>query len=222
MIAMVTFDAAGTLFHLPRGVGWHYQEVAHRYGLELDETALNRAFSAAWKSMPARASSRFPRPDDDRGWWRELVDRVLHTCGAAPGFDADAYFAELYVEFIRPGIWELYPEVPEILAALRPHYRLGIISNFDTRLDTILHHLGIAHYFDPTVISSEVGADKPDPWIFECALARAHLPAHSVAHVGDDHRADWEGATAAGLSAFLLTRPTNSLRELPAWLASFG
>lgn len=219
MIAMISFDAAGTLFHLPRGVGWHYRDVARRHGADLDEAVLGQAFSAAWRAMPTRPASRLPRPDDDRGWWRELVDRVLHQC-APPGFNADAYFAELYDEFTRPGIWQLYPEVIEVLTALQPHYRLGIISNFDTRLHTILKNLGIAHYFEPVVVSSQAGADKPDPWIFEHMLALAGLPAEAAAHVGDERRADWEGAAAAGLHAFQLNRESNSLRDLPAWLAA--
>src|SRR5687768_4321643 len=111
MIKVLFFDAAGTLFHLPRGVGWHYQAVAARHGCRLDEDALDVAFRAVWKAMPPRPATRHTRPDDDRSWWRDLVDRVLDRCGsAAERLDRFAYFEELYQEFTRPGVWELFPE----------------------------------------------------------------------------------------------------------------
>ena len=220
MIEVIFFDAVGTLFHLPRGVGHHYREVALRHGCDIGESGLQAAFGAVWKTMPSRPASRIVRADDDRGWWRELVGRVLDRCGVAAGaLDRDAYFAELYEEFTRPGVWELFPEVCPVLAELHAHYRLGIISNFDGRLRTILQHLGIARYFQPIVISSEVGADKPDRWIFQHALERAGVLPDAALHVGDDPVRDWQAAESAGLRCFHLTRPANSLRDLPAWLA---
>ncbi len=211
MTRAVLFDAAGTLFRLSRSVGWHYREVALRHGADLREDGLNRAFRWAWKAAAAPHETDGARPDDDRAWWRALVGRVLDECGSAPGLDCDAYFAELWSEFTRPGVWELFPETLEVLSALRGRVRLVVVSNFDSRLRTILSHLGIAEYFDDIVISSEVGADKPSPKIFSAALARAGAPASEALHVGDDPEADWLGAERAGLRSFRLQRPENSL-----------
>jgi putative hydrolase of the HAD superfamily len=220
-IKFIFFDAAGTLFHLPRGVGWHYRDVALRHGWDLREEELRRAFGSVWQEMPARAASRAPRKDDDKGWWRELVERVLDRCAVASDRGAcDAYFEELYREFTRPGVWELFPEVREALAGLQPRFRLGVISNFDGRLRLILDHLGISGLFHPVVISSEVGADKPDAWIFEQALTQAGVAPGEALHVGDDPERDWQGAHAAGLRVFRLSRPGNSLRDLQAYLTS--
>ena len=221
MIEVVFFDAAGTLFHLPRGVGHHYREVALRHGCEIAEGDLRAAFAAVWMAMPPCPATRVARADDNRGWWRELVGRVLERCGvAAEVLDREAYFAELYEEFTRPGVWELFPEVRAVLENLRGHYRLGVISNFDGRLRTILQHLGIAGHFQPIVISSEVGADKPDRWIFQHALESAGVPPSAALHVGDDPVRDWHAAESVGLRCFRLARPANSLRDLPAWLAA--
>lgn len=210
---VIFFDAAGTLIRLPRGVGWHYREVALRHGCEIGERELDAAFRAAWEAMPARAVSDGPRADDDRGWWRELVGRVLDRCGVVPSaLDRGAYFAELYGEFTRPGVWQLYPEVPEVLDALAGRCDLGILSNFDGRLRPILAGLGVLDRFRHVVLSSEVGADKPDARIFQRALALAGVAPHEALHVGDDPRCDWEGARAAGMRAFHLQRPGNDLR----------
>jgi putative hydrolase of the HAD superfamily len=214
----VLFDAAGTLFHLPRGVGWHYADVARRHGVTMDEEAVNRAFRAAWKAVPRPPETRARRGDDDRGWWRGVVSRVLADCGATGGLDEADYFAELWSEFTRPGVWELFSETREVLAALAPRFRLAVVSNFDSRLRRILPLLGIADFFAAIVISTEVGADKPSPHIFGEALRQLRVQPAEALHVGDDPVADWRGALAAGLTAFELKRPVSSLRDLQALL----
>jgi len=215
---VILFDAAGTLFHLPRGVGWHYRDVALRHGADLGEDALNRAFRSAWKAMPPPVETRVPRTDDDREWWRAVVSRVLDECGVSGEMDRAACFAELWAEFVKPGVWELYPETREVLATLARRFLLGIVSNFDGRLRTILPQLGIADFFDCFVLSSEVGADKPSPHIFQEALRRFDVRPNEALHVGDDPDGDWRGAAAAGLNVFELRRPQNSLRDLFALL----
>jgi putative hydrolase of the HAD superfamily len=169
---------------------------------------------SAWKEAPETAESPGPRPDDDRGWWRTLVFRVLAETGAPRSFDRDAYFAELYDEFTQPGVWKLYPEVLEVLETLAPSYRLGVISNFDGRLRKILATLGLSNFFEVVTVSSEVGAEKPDPWIYQRALELTGVDPGAALHVGDDPECDWQGAETAGLAAFKLDRPRNDLREL--------
>jgi putative hydrolase of the HAD superfamily len=215
-IEVVFFDAAGTLIYLPRGVGFHYADVARRHRVTLDGAAVDRAFVVAWKGMPPRASTVGPRPDDDRGWWRQLVERTLDELGV-PAFDRDAYFGDLYEEFTRPGVWALYPEVNEVLTALSSaprRLRLGVVSNFDRRLLPILEGLGIAQFFEHVILSSEVGADKPDPAIFCYALGRFGVPAARACHAGDDPDGDWRGARATGMRVFELDRRVNDLRAL--------
>jgi len=214
----VFFDAAGTLFHLQRSVGWHYREVARRHGADPAEDELNRSFRKAWSVVEAPGDSEGPRADDDRGWWRSLVDRVLDECSGVSKLNREAYFTELWMEFTKPGVWQLYPETLEVLSALRGEVRLGVLSNFDSRLRVILWQLGLAEFFDDIVISSEAGADKPSPRIFAVALERFGIRAEEALHVGDEPEADWNGAAQAGLRVFRLQRPENSLRSVPGLL----
>lgn len=217
MLKAIFFDAAGTLFHVPKGVGYHYALVARRVGLRLEEEALNEAFRQVWGEMPPRAPTRGPRPDDDKGWWAELVDRVLELVAPATDpLDRDAFFEAAYSHFAEAGVWEIYPDVLEVLESLRPRFTLGVISNFDGRLRMILEQLGISKYFAAVIISSEVGADKPDAFIFERAIQLADVRPNEALHVGDDPVRDWEGAEAAGLKVFRLDRPQSSLRDVVA------
>jgi len=215
VIRAILFDAAGTLFYLTKTVGDHYAYVGREVGLDLDAQKLESAFHAAWKQLPRRPAIDGPRKDDDKGWWRELVRRVFdQVAPSVSELDRDNFFEVAYEHFAEPGVWELYPEVPEVLEQLRPRFQLAIISNFDGRLRFILQHLGISNYFSYIFISSELGADKPDPEIFRRALKLIHLNADEVLHVGDDPERDWKAASAAGLSVFRLDRPRNSLRDL--------
>jgi putative hydrolase of the HAD superfamily len=215
VIRAILFDAAGTLFFLTKTVGDHYAYVGREVGLDLDAQKLESAFHAAWKQMPRRPAIDGPRENDDKGWWRELVGDVFDQVAPSVNeLDRDNFFEVAYEHFAEPGVWELYPEVPGVLEELAPRFRLVVISNFDGRLRLILQHLGISKFFSQIFISSELGADKPDPEIFRRAVTILHLKADEVLHVGDDPERDWKAAAAAGLVVFRLDRPRNSLRDL--------
>ncbi len=215
VIRAILFDAAGTLLYLTKTVGDHYACVGREIGLDLDAEQLEHAFHEAWRQMPHRPAADGPRENDDKEWWRDLVGRVFDQIAPSLSeLDRDNFFEIAYEHFAEPGVWELYPEVPEVLDQLRPRFQLAVVSNFDGRLRFILEHLGISKYFSYVFISSELGADKPDPEIFRRALTLMHLNANEVIHVGDDPERDWKAAAAVGLSVSRLDRPNNSLRDL--------
>ena len=221
MVKAISFDAVGTLFYLTKTVGDHYAYVGREVGLDLDAQKLESAFHAAWKKMLQRAAIVGPRENDDKGWWRELVDLVLdQVAPSLSELDRDNFFEIAYEHFAEAGVWELYPEVPCVLEELEPRFQLAVISNFDGRLRLILDHLGIAKFFTHVLISSELGADKPDPEIFRRALKLIDLKPSEVLHVGDDPERDWEAASTAGWSIFRLDRHKNSLRDLRATLTT--
>ncbi len=212
---LILFDAVGTLFHLPKSVGYHYALVGRSVGLELDAVALDGAFAQAWTEMPARTATGEPREDDDKGWWRELLNRIFdRVAPATQELDRDNFFEVAYEHFAEAGVWELYPEVLDVLRQLHARYQLAVVSNFDGRLRVVLERLGISKFFAAAIISSEVGADKPDPFIFRRAVELAGVPPNETLHVGDDPVNDWQGARTAGLQVFELQRPQQTLRDL--------
>jgi putative hydrolase of the HAD superfamily len=171
VIEAIFFDAVGTLFHLRRSVGYHYALVGAEIGLKLDEQELERAFLLAWSQMPARVAIAGPRENDDKDWWRELVDLVLDQSAPSLGqLDRDNYFEIAYTHFAEAGVWESYPEVLDALGKLHSRFQLSVVSNFDGRLRMILEHLDISKFFSHVFVSSEIGTYKPDPVIFRRAL----------------------------------------------------
>lgn len=218
-IKAIFFDAVGTLFYLTKTVGEHYALVGAEIGLQLDPEKLDRAFFSAWKRMPPRAAIEGPRENDDKDWWRELVELVLDdTTPLLEELDRDNFFEIAYEHFAEAGVWQLYPDVLGALQMLQPRFQLAVVSNFDGRLRFILEHLGISKFFPRIFVSSEIGADKPDPEIYRRALKMMGLAPNEILHVGDDAERDWKAASAAGLAIFQLDRPKNSLRDLPAIL----
>ena len=204
MIRIVTFDAANTLIRLTSPASQTYAEVARRFGAVLDPLRLNQAFLQAWKEVPRLPDQNGPRCDDGRSWWRDLVATTLSLADYRVDPFPD-YFDAVYEEFTRPGIWQLMPGVPQVLGSLtQAGIRLGVLSNFDRRLYSILKTLGILDQFEHVIISSEVGAEKPSPRIFDEALQRFQVGPKEVLHVGDEEETDGIGARSAGMSVFVL------------------
>ena len=215
MLKAIFFDAVGTLFYLTKTVGDHYALVGNEVGLKLEPDALDRAFFTAWKQMPLRSAIDGPRENDDKDWWRELVDLIFRDVAPSVSeLDRDNFFEIAYEHFTEASVWEAYPEVIDVLEELRPRYQLAVVSNFDGRLRMILEHLGISKFFSRVFVSSEIGADKPDPEIFRRALKFVDLAPAQVLHAGDDPVRDWQAASAAGLPIFQLDRKKNSLHDL--------
>lgn len=196
-IRAVTFDVGGTLIDPWPSVGQVYAEVAAAHGLTaLSPESLNQRFLAAWKG-------RAPF-DYSRQAWLQLV---AETFSQSPQQLPSAFFDALYDRFERPDAWKIYEDVLPVLDTLASRgISLGIISNWDERLKSLLEHLKLSSFFDGIIISCDVGFAKPSPVIFEQALRQLGLPPASVLHVGDSWEEDVQGARAAGLHTLLLDR----------------
>jgi HAD superfamily hydrolase (TIGR01509 family) len=114
--------------------------------------------------------------------------------------DPAPYIAQLVAYWRNP---PLQPEVPDFVARCR--LPLVIVSNAD-RAD--LACALASHSLAPAdvVTSEDARAYKPDPRIFELALARTGWRRDRVLHVGDSLHSDIGGAQAAGLRNAWLNR----------------
>jgi putative hydrolase of the HAD superfamily len=122
--------------------------------------------------------------------------------------DFEHFFAELYAYFAGADPWVVYPDAYHSLERWRAKgIELGVISNFDSRLYTVLDALALADFFTTVTISTEVGAAKPAPQIFAAALEKHDCDPAEAWHVGDSYEDDYEGARSAGLRGIWLRRP---------------
>lgn len=104
------------------------------------------------------------------------------------------------------GVWTNHdPQALEALALVRASgLRAAAISNSNGSVRAVLDTVGLVSHLDFVLDSGEVGVEKPDPRIFELALARAGVAPGEAAYIGDLYTIDARGAGAAGLRAVLL------------------
>ncbi len=107
--------------------------------------------------------------------------------------------SDLYVQR-SPDKRKLIEGATEVLEALRPAYRLHIITNgFEEVQFRKLRNTGLLPYFDKIITSERAGALKPSPEIFEFALERASAGCAESIYIGDNLEADMLGARNAGM-----------------------
>jgi putative hydrolase of the HAD superfamily len=208
---VIFLDAVGTLFGVKGSVGEMYLNVTRRFDVELDPTLLDQAFYASFKAAPPMAFPGIPLaeiPQHEYAWWKAVAEDTFTRAGVYQQFtDFSAFFTQLYTYFESAEPWMVYPDTFQFLNYWhQKSIPLGILSNFDSRIYPVLDALDLTHYFDSITISTEVRAAKPDPFIFQTALARYNCAPETVWHIGDSYKEDYLGATAAGIRAFWLKR----------------
>ena len=202
----VFFDAGGTLLHPYPSVGEIYAKVGKKYGSKAEAAQLEHSFREIWLKHDGLARLQSHSDEKlERNFWKTLVEEVFTAAGGVNDFEV--FFTELYDLFARPEVWRLYPDVEDLLKNLKKQgKKLGIVSNWDSRLFHICEGLELNQYFDFVLASAVFGASKPSPKIFEEALKRSGVDAKDAVHIGDSFKDDIEGAGGAGMSAILIDR----------------
>ncbi|MDX9735711.1 MAG: HAD-IA family hydrolase [Thermoanaerobaculia bacterium] len=204
----VFLDAGNTLLAADPPVEAVYGDAFRRWGLSADDSAVHDALRATWghvAARQARGEERWGGGGGERAFWQDFVQDVWGRLGG--GLLPEGLLDDLIVHFARQESWVLYPEVLEVLAALREKgLKLVVVSNWDSTLPALLDRLDLTRFFDGVVVSALVGASKPARAIFDTALDAAGVAPHEALHVGDSPSEDYEGARSAGLPALLLDR----------------
>jgi putative hydrolase of the HAD superfamily len=206
----VFFDAGNTLLNVQPNVGGIYEEVSKRLGCPVPATEFEPQLAAVWKEHQKRQretpDALITSETKEYEAWRRLA-HGLHGRIDALTCDRDQWFEALHREFGRPERFRMFPEVRATLVELKERrIRVGLISNWDKRLEDILDGTGLSELLDLVVISSLVGYAKPHERIFEIALEKEGLTPNQAVHVGDTYRDDIEGAKGVGIRPVLIRR----------------
>jgi HAD superfamily hydrolase (TIGR01509 family) len=93
------------------------------------------------------------------------------------------------------------PGCRRLLAALRPRFRLGVVTNGIDRVQQArLQAARLRPFFEAIVTSEGCGFAKPDPRILLTALQALGVGAGEAVYVGDDLAVDGAAASGAGMS----------------------
>jgi len=198
LVVAVVFDVGGTLIDPYPSVGDIYADVASNLGHDnLDVERLNVQFAKAWSNKGDFQYSE--------SHWEHLVIQTFD--GLVSETDCRAMFPKIYQRFEDPEVWKIHEDVMPTLDDLAGRgFRLGIVSNWDTRLRPLLESLRLEGFFELISVSCDIGFTKPSPVIFEHTISKLGLPPDRILHVGDHHNEDVQGAQAAGLNAFQVDR----------------
>jgi putative hydrolase of the HAD superfamily len=142
------------------------------------------------------------------------AERYAHPLRALGIPDADAIGARFWHEAMQrlPLGKRLMPYAREVLEYLKPRYKMYILSNGFSELQSRkMQSAGIAHYFDGMILSEDVGVNKPNPAIFEYALRVADTTPEEVLMIGDNLEADIEGAHRIGIDQVFYNVEQSSL-----------
>lgn len=152
------------------------------------------------------------RANDDESHWGSYNEAYVTVVGVP---DHEVEIAAAVLDRTRSAWLWRYP-IADSVEALRELVQrdvpVGVVSNASGQIEEVLERSGVCHVGEGRhcsvrviVDSHVVGVAKPDPRIFEPALA--HFPGldrSRIAYVGDSVTMDVGGARAAGLHPVLL------------------
>ncbi|XP_069729238.1 haloacid dehalogenase-like hydrolase domain-containing protein 3 [Phaenicophaeus curvirostris] len=205
-LRLLTWDVKDTLLRLRRPLGESYAAEARAHGVRVQPEALSRAFREAYGAQ----SQRYPNYGRGQGlssqqWWVDLVKQTFRLSGVHEDRILTLVAENLYHDYCSARNWEVLPGASETLSqCCQRGFRMGVVSNFDNRLENILSQCNLRHHFEFILTSEAAGFAKPDRRIFEKALRLGGVPPEQVAHIGDDYTRDYRAARAVGMHGFLL------------------
>lgn len=198
MIETVFFDAGGTLVFPDLSLTIAPLNVR---GIPVTQEQLFAAERVAKRSLDDARLHGLTHVDAT--YWTMFYDELLRNLAVA---DDSHSLRDALVRATRTGTnWKVVrPGTREFLARLHGRYRMGVISNSDGSIGKLIAEMGLADCFDSITDSHLCGCEKPDPRIFQAALATLSSTAETSLYVGDIYSVDYVGATNAGLSALLM------------------
>lgn len=148
---------------------------------------------------------------DRREFFEEVIERT-NWVGHPPMEELLRFWNEDH-----PRCSTLQEDAQNVLRTLRGRgIRLGIVTNGQVPVQSAkIRQLGLEREVESIVISDAVGFRKPDPRIYQHALASLNARAESTLFVGDHAENDVAGAMRVGIRGVWLRGACDYPREFP-------
>jgi putative hydrolase of the HAD superfamily len=203
----ILFDLYGTVIDIETDESMEeiYRGIAHYLtyqGVYLHRGEVRDRYYRIMKQQREDRGGESPEIDVET-IWREFL-RQEGVKNALARRRLALILAHLYRGISRKRL-RLYPGVKQVLDALRPAYRLALISDAQPCYALPeMKALGLDGYFNPVIISAEYGFRKPDQRLTAKALAIMGLEPSEVIFVGNDMYRDIYGASRLGIKTIFI------------------
>lgn len=191
----VVFDLYDTLVIVsPEARLAHQGELARRIGLSFEE------FERVWQESSLPSNIGITGPTERRFEW------VLGQTGARDdSAQVSRELAEVEHRFLRDSV-RVVDGVPDVLRSLRAAgIRTWLLSNCSPSAEHTLEASGLRSLLDGDSLSYDVGFAKPEPGIYQHALAALKQPAERVLYVADGMVSELTAARGLGMPAVRVT-----------------
>jgi HAD superfamily hydrolase (TIGR01549 family) len=198
-IETVLFDFGGTLDS--DGVAWkeRFYALYQSEGLDLSAEAFAPAFYAADDALVGALAPTTGLEETVDALTTKLVTELARRGGGTGQREIDRARGERVALRFLSEMSLAFARNRPVLETLGQRYRLGVVSNFYGNLEGACESSGLAPLFGAMADSQRVGAEKPDPAIFQAALTALQAAPETTVMVGDSLRRDYEGARRSGM-----------------------
>jgi putative hydrolase of the HAD superfamily len=205
-IQAILFDINGTLIDIQTDEGSEeiYRGISHfltYQGIYIHRWEVRDEYFRLMEEQRRASGEAFPEFDAVE-LWRQFLRRRPEACHSMPPEKLrwmPNFLAEMYRGVSRLRL-QLYPEVKSVLDELAQRFKLAALSDAQSAWALPeMRAVGIEGYFQPIIVSGDLGFRKPDKRIFEAALNGLDLPPENVLFVGNDMYRDIYGAKQFGM-----------------------
>jgi len=210
VIKAIFFDWFNTLAHYEPPRELLHSQALKEFGIEVSpEEILPGLLEADSYFFEENANSPVAKrkPKEQAVVWVRYQQIVLEGVGIKADQELLAKVMKKVRELFKETRWTLFDDaLPTLKELKQQNFIVGLLSNFDKDMNPLFRELSLESYLDFAVTSKEVGADKPNPLIFQTALQRAGVDASEAIHVGDQYKIDVVGARGVGINPILIDR----------------
>ena len=212
MSKIVLFDAVGTIIETVPSVVDAYHRHGQSHGSNLDVAEISRRFKLARQkffdldtSAEKLTAGQLVSSDAiELDLWRQLIAEIFTDVDPV-----EPLFRSLWNFFADAANWRVFDDTAACFARLKAAgYRIGIASNFDSRLLGIVNSFAEIAEADFVFCSAEIGFRKPDPAFYQTVEHRIESQLGesvqgSIVMTGDCIENDFHGPRRHGWDAIL-------------------